>query len=432
MKTLYLECAMGAAGDMLMGALLELFPEPQEQIRRLNALGIPGVSYQMERREKCGILGTHVSVLVNGQEEHSHDHIHGQEHHEHAHIHEHHEHAHEHEHEHDHEHAHEHTHHHDHEDHTHAHHHSSMADIRHIIGHLALPETVRTNAIAVYEAIARAESHAHGKPVEEIHFHEVGTMDAVADVVGVCMLMDELGVQQVYGSPVHVGSGHVHCAHGILPVPAPATAFLLQGVPCYGGEIQGELCTPTGAALLRRFVTKFGPMPRMTMEKVGYGMGNKDFSMANCVRAILGETETETADTVIELQCNLDDMTPEDLGYAEEKLMEAGALDVYTTAIGMKKNRPGVLLSVLAKPEDRDTLTKLLFLHTTTLGVRETEHRRKILTRTAYEKNTPWGPVTVKCAEGWGVQREKPEFEDLRRIAEREHISLSEIRTQLK
>ena len=430
MKTLYLECAMGAAGDMLMGALLELFPEPQEQIRRLNALGIPGVTYQMERREKCGILGTHVSVLVNGQEEHSHDHIHGQEHHEHAHMHEQHEHAHEHEHEHDHEHAHEHTHHHDHEDHTHAHHHSSMADIRHIIGHLALPETVRTNAIAVYEAIARAESHAHGKPVEEIHFHEVGTMDAVADVVGVCMLMDELGVQQVYGSPVHVGSGHVHCAHGILPVPAPATAFLLQGIPCYGGEIQGELCTPTGAALLRRFVTKFGPMPRMTMEKVGYGMGNKDFAMANCVRAILGETET--ADTVIELQCNLDDMTPEDLGYAEEKLMEAGALDVYTTAIGMKKNRPGVLLSVLAKPEDRDTLTKLLFLHTTTLGVRETEHRRKILTRTAYEKNTPWGPVTVKCAEGWGVRREKPEFEDLRRIAEREHISLSEIRTQLK
>ena len=426
MKTLYLECAMGAAGDMLMGALLELFPEPQEQIRRLNALGIPDVTYQMERREKCGILGTHVSVLVNGQEEHSHDHIHGQEHHEHAHMHEQHEHDHdhEHEHEHDHEHAHEHTHHHDHEDHTHAHHHSSMADIRHIIGHLALPETVRTNAIAVYEAIARAESHAHGKPVEEIHFHEVGTMDAVADVVGVCMLMDELGVQQVYGSPVHVGSGHVHCAHGILPVPAPATAFLLQGIPCYGGEIQGELCTPTGAALLRRFVTKFGPMPRMTMEKVGYGMGNKDFSMANCVRAILGETETETADTVIELQCNLDDMTPEDLGYAEEKLMEAGALDVYTTAIGMKKNRPGVLLSVLAKPEDRDTLT--------TLGVRETEHRRKILTRTAYEKNTPWGPVTVKCAEGWGVQREKPEFEDLRRIAEREHISLSEIRTQLK
>ena len=434
MKTLYLECAMGAAGDMLMGALLELFPEPQEQIRRLNALGIPDVTYQMERREKCGILGTHVSVLVNGQEEHIHDHIHGQEHHEHAHMHEQHEHDHdhEHEHEHDHEHAHEHTHHHDHEDHTHAHHHSSMADIRHIIGHLALPETVRTNAIAVYEAIARAESHAHGKPVEEIHFHEVGTMDAVADVVGVCMLMDELGVQQVYGSPVHVGSGHVHCAHGILPVPAPATAFLLQGVPCYGGEIQGELCTPTGAALLRRFVTKFGPMPRMTMEKVGYGMGNKDFAMANCVRAILGETETETADTVIELQCNLDDMTPEDLGYAEEKLMEAGALDVYTTAIGMKKNRPGVLLSVLAKPEDRDTLTKLLFLHTTTLGVRETEHRRKILTRTAYEKNTPWGPVTVKCAEGWGVRREKPEFEDLRRIAEREHISLSEIRTQLK
>lgn len=422
MKTLYLECAMGAAGDMLMGALLELFPEPQKEIERLNALGIPGVTYEIQRREKCGILGTHAAVLVNGQEEQSHDHIHGQEHHEHAHMHEHHEHDHEHEHEHDHE---------DH-GHTHTHHHSSMADIRHIIGHLELPESVRENAVSVYESIAQAESHAHGKPVEEIHFHEVGAMDAVADVVGVCLLMDELGAQRVCASPVHVGTGHVHCAHGILPVPAPATAFLLQGIPCYGGEIQGELCTPTGAALLRRFAAEFGPMPQMTMEKVGYGMGNKDFAMANCVRAILGETQTEAADTVIELQCNLDDMTPEDLGYAEEKLMEAGALDVYTTAIGMKKNRPGVLLSVLAKPEDRDRMTELLFLHTTTLGVRETEHRRKLLTRTAYEKGTPWGPVTVKCAEGWGVQREKPEFEDLRRIAEREHISLSEIRTQLK
>ena len=260
MKTLYLECAMGAAGDMLMGALLELFPEPQEQIRRLNALGIPGVTYQMERREKCGILGTHVSVLVNGQEEHSHGPYPWSEHHEHAHMHEQHEHAHEHEHEHDHEHAHEHTHHHDHEDHTHAHHHSSMADIRHIIGHLALPETVRTNAISVYEAIARAESHAHGKPVEEIHFHEVGTMDAVADVVGVCMLMDELGVQQVYGSPVHVGSGHVHCAHGILPVPAPATAFLLQGVPMLWRRDPGRALHPhRGGAACRRFVTKLWP-----------------------------------------------------------------------------------------------------------------------------------------------------------------------------
>lgn len=425
MKTLYLECAMGAAGDMLMGALLELFPEPQKQIERLNALGIPGVTYQLERREKCGILGTHVAVLVNGQEEQSHDHVHSHEAHEHTHMHEHHDHNH-------HEHEHEHTH--DHEDHGHAHthHHSSMADIRHIIGHLELPETVRANAVSVYESIAQAESHAHGKPVEEIHFHEVGTMDAVADVVGVCLLMDALGVQQVCASPVHVGTGHVHCAHGILPVPAPATAFLLRGIPCYGGEIQGELCTPTGAALLRRFVTKFGPMPQMTMEKVGYGMGNKDFAMANCVRAILGETQTEAADTVIELQCNLDDMTPEDLGYAEEKLMEAGALDVYTMAIGMKKNRPGILLSVLAKPEDRERLTKLLFLHTTTLGVRETEHRRKILTRTAYEKSTPWGSVTVKRAEGWGVQREKPEFEELRKIAEREHITLAEIRKQLK
>ena len=207
MKTLYLECKMGAAGDMLMGALLELVPNSEQALEQLNALGIPGVTYAMEKTAKCGILGTHVTVTVNGQEEHSHDH--GHEHHDHEHEHEHHRHDHDHEH--------------------HHHHHTSMADITHIMSHLPLPETVRNNALGVYQAIAQAESKAHGMPVEEIHFHEVGAMDAVADVVGVCMLMDQLKVDQVCASPVHVGSGHVHCAHGILPVPAPATADLLRG-----------------------------------------------------------------------------------------------------------------------------------------------------------------------------------------------------------
>ncbi len=434
MKTLYLECKMGAAGDMLMGALLELMPDPQAELDRLNALGIPGVVYAMEKTEKCGILGTHVRVTVNGEEEHSHDHV-NEHHHDHEHDYEHH---HDHDHDHDHameahEHHHDSVHDHDHEhDHTHTHHHTSMADVVHILSHLPLPETVRENALGVYQAIAQAESKAHGKPVEEIHFHEVGTMDAVADVVGVCVLMDRLAVDQIVASPVHVGSGHVHCAHGILPVPAPATADLLRGIPSYGGEIQGELCTPTGAALLRQFVGKFGPMPQMAVEKIGYGMGGKDFPMANCVRAMLGQTEEKPGDQVVELQCNLDDMTPEDVGFAMEMLLEAGALDVYTTAIQMKKNRPGVLLSVLCQPEQREKMVELLFRHTTTLGIRETVHRRYTLERSSHLAETPWGTVAVKRAQGWGVIREKPEFDQLHDIAKKENLSMAEVRSALK
>lgn len=428
MKTLYLECKMGAAGDMLMGALLELVPNPEQTLEQLNALGIPGVTYVMEKTAKCGILGTHVTVTVNGQEEHSHDHVHEHEHHDHGHEHDH-EYHHDHDHEHHHDHvmeAHEHGHEH------HHHHHTSMADITHIMSHLPLLETVRNNALGVYQAIAQAESKAHGMPVEEIHFHEVGAMDAVADVVGVCMLMDQLKVDQICASPVHVGSDHVHCAHGILPVPAPATADLLRDIPSYGGEIQGELCTPTGAALLRQFVTKFGPMPQMAVEKIGYGMGSKDFPMANCVRAMLGQTENAPGDQVVELQCNLDDMTPEDIGFAVETLLENGALDVYTTAIQMKKNRPGVLLNVLCRPEQREHMVGLLFRHTTTLGVRETEHRRYTLERSSRQAETPWGAVAVKRAQGWGVTREKPEFDRLREIAKKENLSMTEVRKALK
>jgi hypothetical protein len=411
---------MGAAGDMLTAALLELCPEPEKMVKKLSGLGIPGVEYHLERTEKCGIQGSHVRVLVQGQEEHSHDHAH----HEHTHEHEH-EHTHEHAHEHEHEHTHEHEH-----DHHHTHHHASMGDIEALIGGLPVSETVRENALAVYQLIAQAEAQAHGKPVSEIHFHEVGTMDAVADVVAVCYLLETLAPEKIVVSPIQVGTGHVHCAHGILPVPAPATAYILREVPIYSGSIQGELCTPTGAALLRHFAGEFGPMPVMRVEKIGYGMGTKDFPVANCVRAMLGSTE-DLSDRVLELQCNLDDMTPEDIGFATEQLLEAGALDVYTTPIQMKKNRPGTLLSCLIQPQDRQRFVELLFRHTTTLGVRETEHRRAILDRKTTEKNTPYGVVTVKVASGWGVRREKPEYEDLQRIAREQDISLEELRGKL-
>ena len=251
-----------------------------------------------------------------------------------------------------------------------------MHDIEHIVcNHLDLPEKVKADVMTVYRLIAEAESAAHGVPVTEIHFHEVGTMDAIADITAVCMLMNELSPDAVIASPVHVGSGHVHCMHGILPVPAPATAYILKDVPMYSGRIRGELCTPTGAALLKHFVTEFGAMPIMTVHAIGYGMGKKDFEMANCVRAMLGETQ-DSGDEIIELSCNMDDMTGEKTGFAVEKLFEAGALDVYTIPIGMKKNRPGILLRVMCRESDKEIMIRSLFKHTTTIGIREQKMQR--------------------------------------------------------
>lgn len=255
MKTLYLECAMGAAGDMLAAALLELMPDKDVAVAELNAIGIPNVVYSYETVTRCGIRGTHMSVKVNGAEESEtmHDH-------------------------------------HDH-DHGEHHHHTGLHGIEHIVqDHLDLPEMVKEDVLAVYGMIAEAESHAHGVPVTEIHFHEVGTMDALADISAVCLLLHKLAPEQVIASPVCVGSGQVQCAHGILPVPTPATAYLLQGIPAYSGDIKKELCTPTGAALLKRFVSRFGGMPVMTTQAIGYGMGTKKFDAANCIRAFWCET----------------------------------------------------------------------------------------------------------------------------------------------
>ena len=409
MKTLYLDCGMGAAGDMLTAALLELLPEPKAFLQELNALGIPGVVTTAVRTEKCGICGTQLSVTVNGAEEESEDvplaHTHAC-----SHVHEH---------DHEHEHVHE-----------HPHSHTGIADIRVRIAALPVPQRVRDNILAVYGRLAAAESEAHGRPVDQIHFHEVGTLDALADVVGVCWLIHRLAPDAVYASPVHVGSGQVKCAHGILPVPAPATALLLEGIPCYGGAVRGELCTPTGAALLRRFVTKFGPMPPLCIGKIGYGMGTKDFEAANCIRAMLGRSDAQPKQ-IVELCCNLDDMTPEELGFAMERLFDAGALDVWTAPIGMKKNRPAVLLTCMCREETREAILETLFRHTTTLGVRASRCDRYTLTRTARTVDTAHGPVRVKSAEGFGVKREKAEFDDLARIARETGRSLREVRAEI-
>ena len=396
---------MGAAGDMLMAALYELLPDKLSFLEQMNRL-LPNLSVIPEKSVKCGIQGTHMAVRYHGEEEdphfYEHSHDHGN----------------------DHEHG-------DGHEHTHDHSHSGMGEISHRIDHMPLPEEVKAHVKAVYDSIAEAESSVHGVPVTDIHFHEVGTADALADVAGVCLAMHMLKPQQVLASPVHVGSGMVRCAHGLVPVPAPATVKLLEGIPAYGGNIRGELCTPTGAALLRHFAEKFVPMPVLTLEKTGYGMGNKDFEAANCVRALWGDTP-DGADEVLELRCNLDDMSPEALGYAQEQLWQAGALDVYTAALGMKKNRPGTLLVTLCRLAQREEMLRLLFRHTTTLGVREVRCQRSTLTRRMETAETEYGPVRVKVSEGWGVVRRKAEYEDLARIARETGLSIDEVRAKVK
>lgn len=301
-----------------------------------------------------------------------------------------------------------------------------MEDIRGIIASLKLPEESKVHILAVYSLIALAESSAHGRPVSEIHFHEVGTMDAIADIAAVCLLMQKLAPEKVLVSPVHVGSGRVRCAHGILPVPTPATAHILQGVPIYGGGIQGELCTPTGAALLKHFATAFGDMPPMVVEKIGYGMGKKDFPVANCLRAMLGDSFDDTQQ-VVELSCNMDDMTAERIAFATEMLMAKGALEAFTVPVGMKKSRPGMLLTVVCTEAKRDEMVRLIFKHTTTIGVRENISHRFTLKRRMYEKESEFGPVRVKHSEGYGVVREKYEYEDLAAIARARDLSIEEV-----
>ena len=381
---------MGAAGDMLTAALADLTGDREACEARLNALNIPGVTFNLVTSAKCGIVGVHSDVRINGESEGEHEHHH-EHHHDHGHSHE------------------------------HEHHHTSMHDIEHIIGDLAVPAKVKEDAIAIYKIIADAESKAHGKPVEEIHFHEVGAMDAVADVVGVCMLMNEIAPDKVIVSPVHVGFGEVKCAHGIVPVPAPATAAILEGVPVSAGNIRGELCTPTGAALLKYFADGFGNMPVMSITRTGYGMGTKDFEQANCVRAMLGESAEEfrdnTPDRIAELRCNLDDMTGEEIAYATGVLMDAGALDVFTTAIGMKKGRPGIMLTCLCRTADKDKFARLIFENTTTIGIRYLEESRYILKRSEENVNSKFGSVRMKISEGYGVKRVKPEYDDIAKIA---------------
>jgi len=403
MKTIYLECKMGAAGDMLAASLLDLFENKQELLEKLNGIGVPKVQYVLEESTKCGIVGKHLSVLIEGEEEHVEDVSDDESGHEHNH-------------------------------HGHHHHHShhSLYDIEEIIENLKLSKEIKSDIREIYQLLAEAESTVHGKTVSEIHFHEVGELDAIADIAAVCFLMHELDPDKVLVSPVNVGGGNVKTAHGILPVPAPATAELLKEIPTYSSEnIKGELCTPTGAALLKYFAFGFSSQPVMRVNKIGYGMGKKDFAQANCVRAILGESNEEP-ECIIELSCNIDDMTPEEVAFATESLFGAGAIEVYTISVGMKKNRPGILMVCMCREDDRDAIIKTIFNHTTTIGIRENICNRFVLSREFKTVETPYGQVRVKKSYGYDTKKEKIEYDDLAGIARRTGRSIMSLRKEIE
>lgn len=400
MKTLYFECAMGAAGDMLMGALYELCREKEQFLKDMNAL-LPGVTLEAESVRRQGIAGTHMRVRIHGKEEelagHDHEGLHP----------------------------------HNHHDHTHR----SLADIHAVIDGFPLPETIKESAKGTYSLIAQAESAAHGVEVGEVHFHEVGALDAVIDVTGVCYLMNLLAPEAVWASPVAVGSGAVQTAHGLLPVPAPATAQLLAGVPVTVGSITAELCTPTGAALLRRFAGSFGPMPDGVIHSCGYGCGSKDFPRANCLRAFLLDTAERAEgpnDAVTELKANIDDMTGEALGFAMERLLSAGALDVSYMPVHMKKNRPGVVLICLCRPADADRLAAEILRHTSSFGVRRTDCPRYAMEVSLEPVETADGSLLRKTGRGYGFTKSKPEYDSLAAAAEARGITLEEVKRGLE
>lgn len=401
MKRLFLDCQMGIAGDMLTATLLGLVDNPEIWIERLNQIGIPNVTYILIPKEDKGLQGYRVAVTIDGIEES--EHHKGSPHDQH------------------------------HTDHHHHVHGRGLQGVTDIINSLSISDTCKQNAINVYQLVAQAEAKVHKSTVTQIHFHELGMLDAIADIVAVCVLLEALNFDEIIISPIHVGTGTVHCAHGELPVPAPATMELLSGIPMYADyQIKGELCTPTGAALAKYFGTAFSHMPVMTPTKVSYGFGTKQFERPNCIRAFVEIINNDLEDTIIEMSCNLDDMTPEEIGYAVEQLLLSPALDVFTTSIMMKKQRPGTMLTVLCKEGDMDKVRDLIFRHTTSLGIRYHRCNRYILNRSTGDIDWEGNRIVFKTSSGFGVKRHKYEYDSLAAIAKQNDMSLLDLKRQLR
>jgi pyridinium-3,5-bisthiocarboxylic acid mononucleotide nickel chelatase len=439
MKTLYLDIFSGISGDMFIGAMLDLGVDFHAFEHELEKLGVEGYHLHFRRAQKSAIEGVKFDVHLEDdhhhehghehQHEHGHSHEHGHHHHEHEHQHHGHSHSHAHEHHHDdHDHDHEHHGHEGHEHHGHEHEHGrSFAEIRELIQRSKLSPWVKEKAVGVFTRIARAEGKIHGMPAEEVHFHEVGAVDSIVDVVGACVALEMLGKPRVVANHVVEGTGFIQCAHGRFPIPAPATLNILGDarIAISQCEEPHELVTPTGAAILAEFVESFGPMRGLVAEKVGFGLGTRDNkTRPNVLRAVLGASKQEAAndwetDTVVSLETNLDDCLPEALGRFMERALEAGALDVFYTPVQMKKNRPGVVLTVLCAENGADGFSEMMLRETTAFGVRRTVYERRKLRREVRQIKTRFGNVAVKIGRLNGkVIQASPEYESCRGLAE--------------
>jgi pyridinium-3,5-bisthiocarboxylic acid mononucleotide nickel chelatase len=438
MRIAYLECFSGISGDMFLGALVDAGVSPRLLEDTVAALGL-GAKLEISRVVRSGISATKVDVWVEGEKDMPREEYWAKQNAAHAaapaliEASGHHEHPHEHGHSHSHEHTHSHTSAGEHAPHTHGHTHRGLNEIRKIISAAPISAQAKKTATSVFEALGAAEAKIHNVPVEEIHFHEVGAVDAIVDIVCAAVGAEALAVAEFVCSPVNVGGGTVHCAHGTFPVPAPATLELLRDAPVYSSGVQAELVTPTGAAIVKTLVRRFEAFPPMQVETAGYGAGSRDFERnPNVVRLVIGDVakplDKVKSETISVLEANIDDLNPQVFGYVLDRLLQEGALDVFGVPVQMKKNRPGTLLSVLCKSEDASKLTQLIFAETTTLGVRQRQEVRQTLARRWENVRTQWGEVRIKIASMNGtVTNYAPEYEDCRRIAAEHHVPLKTV-----
>lgn len=398
MKTLYLECNSGISGDMTVAALLDLGADAGVLAKGLASLEVSGYEIAISRVQKAGIDACDFDVQLTPP----HRHHHGDAQHNHGH-------------EHDHPHGHDHPHSHD-----HAHEHRNLGDILAIIDGADITPAAKKMARNIFTVVAEAEAKVHALPLEEVHFHEVGAVDSIVDIVGAAICIDNLGVERVICSPLSEGTGTIRCQHGVIPIPAPATLEIAaaRGIPLVITDNMGEMVTPTGAAIVGALAHSFGRPEQMIVRATGYGAGKREFNTANVLRAMLIETATGSDDSVLLLECNLDDITGEQLAYACEKLLEAGALDVWCTPATMKKSRPAQVLSVLATPAQEKAMARLCFLHTSTIGVRCQLLRRHVMERSLRQVETPYGPLTVKDCSWKDIQKTTVEYESARDLSE--------------
>ncbi|HEV8367664.1 MAG TPA: nickel pincer cofactor biosynthesis protein LarC [Pyrinomonadaceae bacterium] len=378
MRTLYFDCFAGASGDMILGALVAAGADPQALKAQLSRLSVDGFSIDFETVKKSGLSATYARVQT-----------------------------------------------------AHEHRHRHLADIRKIIDDSRLSDRVKERATAIFRRLAEAEARVHNEPIEQVHFHEVGALDAIVDVVGAAICFELLKIDRFISSPIHVGSGTVEMAHGRFPVPPPAVTELLKGVPFYSTEIKGELLTPTGAAIITTVCAEYGPIPKLVAEQSGYGAGTREYdNFPNVLRVMIGQSEApnEAEEKLWMIETNIDDVSPQIIGHVMDRAFELGARDCYFTAVQMKKNRPGVLLSILCDSDQKELMMELLFTETTTLGARSYEVARRALGRNIVRVETIYGPIDVKVANLNGrVVNAMPEFEQCRAAAQRANVALKEV-----